>query len=152
MNTRRQVLSGIPLLLLAGCAGAKLPELPVSVTLPTELTTLISDTTAIYDSVKSLSLPTSVTSFIDRMKADVSAIASSKLLSETKTALSDFSSTWQQIKSFIPTTGTAGEIVTAVETVLPIALKVAGLVSMFARSRPTGMSVEQARAILYRKV
>lgn len=131
---------------LAGCSGIQLPAVPVKVDLSPELTELITDMNSIYKSVSSIALPASVSGWVEKIRAGVSAVASSKIVTDAKAGLVDISAAWEAIKPYIP--ASVSKIVAAVETVLPWALKIAGLVSMFARTRPTGMSLEQARAVL----
>lgn len=147
---RRDLLSmaGMGLALAACAPGATLPALPVNVKIPDNLSTLIDDATSAYTKLSSISLPASVSGLLTKLKGAVSSIASSSTVELAKSYVADFSATWAQLKQFVPSTGTAGKIATAVETVLPVMLKVAGLVSMFAAERPTGMSVAQARALL----
>lgn len=121
----------------------------VDVKIPPELTTLIDDANSIYAKLSSISLPAGAAGLLGKLKSAVSSIASSKTLADAKNYMTDFSSIVSQIQPFLPSTGTVGQIVTAIDTVLPIMLKVVGLVAMFAAARPTGMPLAQARAILH---
>lgn len=134
------LLSGIGL--LAGCSG-----IPVEVKLPDNLSQLIDDVNAIVTKLSSISLPIGTASWLDKMKAAAKAISQSKVLADVKGFVADFSTAWAELEPYI--VKAAPKVVTAINTVLPIVLKVAGLVSMFAAQRPTGMTLAEARVLLH---
>ena len=150
MNRRDFLLRGVGIAGMAGLTACHngLPALPVDVKLPTNLSTLIDDVNMITSKVSSLapSLPASAQSLLAKLKSTASSIANSSVVQTATGALNDFATTWNLLKPMIPSSGST--IVSAVETVLPEALQIAGLIGMFAARAPTGMTIMDAKRIL----
>lgn len=137
--------------MLIGCNGNTLPALPVNVTLPTDLTRLISNVNAITSKVSSLFplLPTSLQAtaktWLSKLQAAASSINVGKTVAAVQGVVSDFQTAWDNLQPLLSkasgtkvagssgTTSTIGTIISAVETVLPVVLKIAGVAVMFAR-------------------
>lgn len=158
MTTRREVLfSGISLAaaaVLSGCgANGKLPELPVNVKLPPELTTLIGDANAAISKLKGIqgSLPASAQTLVDNAATIVADLSAASSADAAKASGANLTSVLGGLVAMVPKqSGKVGTIMTAIETWLPVAAKVAGIVvPMLLARRSTGMTVEQARAVLH---
>jgi hypothetical protein len=142
MLSRRELIVFAGATGLAGCSG-QMPKIPVSVTLPPEVQTVVDDATAIIRKVESLgNISAVVTGLIDKAKGFVASLTS---------GVADHAGIVSQLVNVV--TGIAekiapshGVIATAIETLLPLIGSVAGL--RMAARRPTGMSPAQARAVL----
>lgn len=157
--------------LMAGCGTGptgrpQLPALPVDVTLPKDLTTLISNVNAITSKVSSSfsalppSMQSTAKSWLAKLQSAAGSINVGKTIADVQGYVADFQTAWTAIKPILapasstPVAGssgavsTIGNVVSAVETVLPVVLKIAGLAAMFARPARTGMTYTQAMAVL----
>jgi hypothetical protein len=152
MNTihRRQMILSGAALALAGCtATGGLPKLPVDIKLPPELTEFLADASGILAKVDGIrgSLPAPVVALIDKAKPLIDGVAAAG--SADSSVGKVLVNLIKDITPSLPRTGTFGTVVSAIETVLPVMLKVAGIVvPLFMAQRPTGMNVAQARMVL----
>lgn len=169
INRRELFHFGGIALVLAACQNGQLPALPVKVDVTTSggLATLLDTVNSIASKAGSAVavLPPSVRataiSWLAKLQSAAGSINVAKTIVDAQPYVTGFQAAWAELQPILASvsgtpvvgssgaTTTVGKIVDAVETVLPIALKIAGLVAMFARSRPTGMSVAEAQAILH---
>lgn len=146
-GTSAAIIGGIGLAACGGTSGTpSIPTIPIKIEIPEELKDALA-AVAKLDSLRSL-LPASVGVWIDRAKdlaeKIVNAVSSDNLMSLGGQLVALLGS----LTEYLPKTGTTGTVVMAIETLLPLIGQAVGLRSRMAARRPTGMSVQQARAIL----
>lgn len=128
---------------ITACGGV---PVDLKITIPDELKDAIAAITKL-DSLRNL-LPGSVGDLIDRGKQLVATITGAVSLDTLKSAGGSLVALLGTLTEYLPKTGTVGNIVTAIETLLPLMAQSVGLGARMAARRSTGMSVAQARAIL----
>lgn len=131
-----------PAAAVAACNGQSMPALPISITLPPSLTQLINDVeTLVLPKLETLtSAVPSITALVGEGETLLTQLKGSGLISDAASLIGVLG----QAADLLPPP--YGTIAAAVTTVLQAGSTALGL--RMARMRPTGMTIDQARATL----
>lgn len=161
MNRRSFVMMVGVGILLPGCQGATLPTFPVDIkiSLPPEIKEGVDWAADIVNKLDSLKLvfPAKIQKYIDDGKALLAKISAAVSVNNVKDLLAQLVSIVQQVLGYLPSSGSApdgstwGKILDAINTALPIVMKVAGIVVPMFLRRQTTMAPAEARLVLRRR-